>query len=442
MVGHEFLGRYEMERPLGEGSMGRVYLAQDLESGRRVAVKVLHEAVAKQPKFRELFEREMELMSKFQHPNVVDVYEASATDPNGLCMVMEYVPGTDLECVLRNGRLSVARTGRILGQLCAALQAAHAEGIIHRDLKPANVMVMEAGTDREWVKVMDFGLAKLADSFYISLDKLKGDAADIATGTAEYMAPEQIRGDALDHRGDLYSVGVMLYEMLTGKLPFDPPTIPELLQAHAEEPVPSFASRGITDVAPAVENVVRWCMEKFPVERPQSAWELAERYASAAGLKILEQKEPLTPSGLLRLSESQRAPKDAGNAAVFQMEAFMQERIATVKLRGYIDDVGGEMVDSVPGMIRVRFGQQGCRYRIRVPARKRGLLGWVGLRRMKYQLIDVELRMRKAEAGPSNQLHITLLIRPAGGDPVPFNPEWKTCCNRIYKDLKGYLMAN
>src|SRR5438309_1860302 len=101
MAGHVFLGRYEVVRPLGEGSMGQVFLARDRDDGRQVAVKVMHDSVAKQPKFRELFEGEMDLMSRFQHPNVVAVYEASASDPNGLCMVMEYVPGTDLEVVLR-----------------------------------------------------------------------------------------------------------------------------------------------------------------------------------------------------------------------------------------------------------------------------------------------------------------------------------------------------
>jgi serine/threonine-protein kinase len=418
--------------------MGQVYLARERESGRQVAVKVMHTAVAKQPRFRELFEREMDLMSKFQHPNVVSVIEASAKDPNGLCMIMEFVPGTDLEVVLHEGRLPVERTGHILGQLCSALQAAHGEGIIHRDLKPANVMVMNAGTEQEKVKIMDFGLAKLSDSFYISLDKLKGDGGDIATGTAEYMAPEQVRGDSLDHRGDIYSVGVMLFEMLTGRLPFDQPSIAELLQAHAEEKVPSFASKGVTDVPPEVEKVVRWCLEKFPVERPQSAWELAKRYENATGLQFLETTMVATPSGIMRLGQPEEDPKDTANAVVHEIEAFMPEKIAAIKLRGYVDDVGGEMVESVPGMIRFRFGQSGCRYQ--VPAVKRGALSWLGFG-SKNQLIDVELRMRKVEGGQANQLKITLLIRAAGVDQPPQTKEWQTCCAHIYKDLKAYLMG-
>jgi serine/threonine-protein kinase len=419
--------------------MGLVYLARDREDGRQVAVKVMHDVIAKQPKFRELFEREMELMSKFLHPNVVGVIEASANDPNGMCMVMEYVPGTDLEVVLRDGRLTVERTGRILGQLCSALQAAHDEGIIHRDLKPANVMVMDAGTSREKVKIMDFGLAKLNDDFFISLDKLKGDAADIATGTAEYMAPEQVRGDALDHRGDLYSLGVMLFEMLTGKLPFDSPTIPDLLMAHAEEQVPKFSEKGITDVPRAVEEVVRWCLEKYPVERPQKAWDLAKRFEKASGVRILTEEAPSTPSGILRRTTAAEAPTP-DDAAVFELEAYMPERIAVVKLRGFVDDVGGEMADSVPGMIRMRFGQKTCRYQVQSPG-KGGALSWIGIGGPKPLMIDVELRMRKVEAGNSSQLKITMLVRPGDGSKPPQTGQWVNCCKLIFKDLRSYLMG-
>jgi serine/threonine-protein kinase len=438
MAAFVFLGKYEVLRPLGEGSMGQVFLATDMENGRQVAVKVLHKAVAKQSLFRELFEREMEVMSKFQHPNVVAVYEASATDPTGLCMVMEYVPGTDLEVVLREtGRLTVERTGRILGQLCSALQAAHDEGIIHRDLKPANIMIMNPGTDHERVKIMDFGLAKLSDSVYISLDKLKGDVSELATGTAEYMAPEQVRGDALDHRGDLYSLGVMLFEMLTGKLPFDPPGIHEVLMAHAEEPVPSFESKDITDVPKGVEKLVHWCLAKFPVERPQGAWELGKAFEAASGLKILDESQRLTPSGILRTAGG-TGGQVPDNAYVQEMEAFMPERIAVVKLRGFVQDVGGEMVESVPGLIRVRFGKSGCRYQVPVP--RGGPLGWIA--GPKRTLIDVELRMRKTEASGSGLLRIILLIRPEEGGAPPKTPTWDLCCKLIFKDLRAYLMGH
>src|SRR4051812_35711321 len=162
MVGRMFLGRYEALRLLGEGGMGRVYLARQADLGRQVVVKVMHDHIAADPKFQERFQRETLLMARFQHPYVVTLYDASLNDPQGPCIVMEYIRGITLDTLLvRNQRLNPARAGRLLGQLCEALQAAHAEGIVHRDLKPTNLMVVDPDTPYEKIKVMDFGLAKL-----------------------------------------------------------------------------------------------------------------------------------------------------------------------------------------------------------------------------------------------------------------------------------------
>src|SRR5215471_17383528 len=164
MVGRVFMGRYEATRLLGEGGMGRVYLARQLDLGRQVVVKVMHEHIAADPRFRDRFARETLLMARFQHPYAVTLYDASLSDPLGPCIVMEYVKGVNLESMLaKNGKMSAPRVGRIIGELCEVLQAAHDEGIIHRDLKPANLMVLEAETPHERIKVMDFGLAKLVE---------------------------------------------------------------------------------------------------------------------------------------------------------------------------------------------------------------------------------------------------------------------------------------
>src|SRR5262249_28130371 len=142
MVGRVFLGRYEAVRLLGEGGMGRVYLARQVDLGRQVVVKVMHDHIASDPRFRERFQRETLLMARFSPPYVVTLYDASLNDPEGPCIVMEYVKGISLDTLLhRNGRLNPARVTRLLTQLCEALQAAHTEGIVHRDLKPANLMV-------------------------------------------------------------------------------------------------------------------------------------------------------------------------------------------------------------------------------------------------------------------------------------------------------------
>src|SRR5438552_3452996 len=273
MVGRIFLGRYEALRLLGEGGMGRVYLARQLDLGRQVVVKVMHDHVASDPLFCERFQRETLLMAHFQHPYAVTLYDASLDDPQGPCIVMEYIRGITLDTLLqRNGRLAPARVGRLLGQLCEVLQAAHSTGIIHRDLKPANLMVVDPDTPYEIVKVMDFGLAKpLVHDPDLPFPLTNGD---FAVGTPGYMCPEQARGEEMDHRGDLYSVGVILFELLTGQLPFAGKSTMDILLAHATEEPPSFAALGAgPHVPPAIERVVQSCLTKDPNQRPKHARE-------------------------------------------------------------------------------------------------------------------------------------------------------------------------
>src|SRR5579884_1736324 len=162
MVGRVFMGRYEVLRSLGESGMGVVYLGRQLDLGRQVVIKVMHDRIAADPKFRERFQRETLLMAHFQHPYAVTLYDASLDDPGGPCIIMEYIRGVTLDTLTQrnNGRLNPVRIGRLLGQLCEVLQAAHGEGIVHRDLKPANLMVVDPDTPYEKMKVMDFGLAK------------------------------------------------------------------------------------------------------------------------------------------------------------------------------------------------------------------------------------------------------------------------------------------
>src|SRR5881227_2068441 len=199
MLGRVFLGRYETIRLLGEGGMGRVYLARQLDLGRQVVVKVMHDHIAADPKFRDRFQRETLVMARFQHPYVVTLYDASLNDPQGPCIVMEYIRGVTLDTLLqRNGRVSPARVSRLLGQLCEALQAAHSEGIVHRDLKPTNLMVVDPDTPYEKIKVMDFGLAKLIQGGNDSVPKGTQTGTDFAVGTPGYISPEQVRGEAMD----------------------------------------------------------------------------------------------------------------------------------------------------------------------------------------------------------------------------------------------------
>ena len=199
--------------------MGRVYLARQLDLGRQVVVKVMHEHIAADPPFRERFQRETLLMARFQHPYAVALYDACLNDSQEACIIMEYIRGVGLDEILeRNGRLTPERVGRLLGQLCEVLQAAHDAGIIHRDLKPSNLMVVDPDTPHEIIKVTDFGLAKLVDR--TALQKCTDSNSEFAIGTPGYMCPEQARGEEVDHRGDIYSVGVMLYELLSRPVAF------------------------------------------------------------------------------------------------------------------------------------------------------------------------------------------------------------------------------
>src|SRR5215831_6965863 len=196
MIGRVFLGRYETLRLLGEGGMGRVYLARQLDLGRQVVVKVMHDHVAADAHFRERFQRETLLMARFQHPYAVTLYDASLNDPEGPCIIMEYIRGVTLDVLLdRNGRLSAPRVGRLLGQLGEVLQAAHSQGIIHRDLKPANLMVVDPDSPYEKIKVMDFGLAKLVDGWTRSMHQVSDTGSEFAVGTPGYISPEQVRGE-------------------------------------------------------------------------------------------------------------------------------------------------------------------------------------------------------------------------------------------------------
>ena len=273
MVGHVFLGKYKTIRPLDEGGMSRIYLARQTNPDREVVVKVLKETQLAQSTIREHFRREIHITSRFQHPYAVAFLDADPKAAEGPVLVLEYLRGVDLnELLHREKRFTPERTGRLLTQLCSVLQAAHDAGVVHRDIKPGNLMIIHPGTPVEQLKLMDFGLAKMSSLLYISPDELFDYTLPPAAGTPEYIAPEQVRGNEMDGRGDLYSVGVVLYEILTGRRPFAAPTVDGLMRAHAESPPPTFAELGLADlVPPAVERLVRDCLAKHPDDRPASA---------------------------------------------------------------------------------------------------------------------------------------------------------------------------
>jgi serine/threonine-protein kinase len=375
--------------------------------------------------------------------------DASLNDPQGPCIIMEYIRGVTLDTLLhRNGRLGAARVSRLLGQLCEALQAAHSEGIIHRDLKPANLMVVDPDTPYEKMKIMDFGLAKLVSNPHVSVHKVTDTGADFAVGTPGYISPEQVRGDEMDHRSDLYSVGVILFELLTGRLPFAGGETMDVLLAHATEPPPSFDELGASGwVSPAIEDVVQSCLAKLPADRPPSARELAERFEAALA------DEPLTaaPSSKVMLGpQLEAALQDTPTPAptnvladydpgvvVHHLQAWMPEKIAVYKMRGFVNESDGEIIENMPGLIRVRLGGKNSPY----GPRGNGPLSWLGLGR-RGGLIELELRLERSnDPGQQNLLLITVLMRSPDNPVAAADPSWRARCTQVFCDLRAHLMA-
>lgn len=443
MTGRTFLGRYETIKLLGEGGMGRVYLAKQTDLGRQVVVKVMHEHIAADAKFRERFQRETLLMARFQHPYVVALYDASLNDPQGPCIIMEYIRGITLDVLLqRNTRLSPARAGRLLTQLCEALYAAHSEGIIHRDLKPANLMVVDPDTPYEKIKVMDFGLAKLIDngSGIGMVHHQTNTGIDFAVGTPGYISPEQVRGEECDYRCDLYSVGVIMYELLTGRLPFHREETMDVLFAHATEAPPNFDEAGARDWVPyEIEAVVMKVLAKNPVDRQGSARELSEEYHKAlrdvesrvnpdgdTPVPVHDVNVPTETSGeadaKADVTPPPAPPPFDANTIVHQLSAWMPDTIATYKLRGFVQDNNGEVLESVPGVIKMRIGA------------KAG--SWFGIAR-KAHVVDLELRLERSNPHQSNLLHITVLMTSPYRKAA--DPEWRERCNDVFCELRSYL---
>jgi serine/threonine protein kinase len=267
-VGQVLDGRYRIEELIGEGGMGRVYLAEHVEIGRRVAIKILHPVYGRMPDLVERFRREARAASRIGHPHIVDVTDSGTTDDGSVYFVMEYLEGIELATVIdREGALDVARALRVATQICRALSAAHAVGIIHRDLKPENIFLTVREGAADFVKVLDFGIAKSSEAEEARGKRLTHPG--MAMGTPEYMSPEQAAGRPADERCDVYAVGAILYEMITGTPPYEGDNFMEILTKKATlDPTPPGAIRN--DLPPVVEALVQSAMARDPGLRPPS----------------------------------------------------------------------------------------------------------------------------------------------------------------------------
>jgi serine/threonine-protein kinase len=307
-------------------------------------------------------------------------------------------------------------------------------------------MVMNPDMPQEFLKVMDLGLAKLTVKPYLALERLKGSDDVTAAGTPAYVSPEQLRGDSADHRADLYSTGVMLFQLLTGRLPFTALETDALLEAHVKRDAPSFKDVGMSVVPPAIEAVVMQCLAKYPNERPQTALALAKQYRAALGWPDDLDPRWFEPVAVMPDVGDEPLPEQGSGRIqlVETLEAWMPEPIAVVKLRGFIEDAGGRVLESVPGRVRMRLGEPPPE-----PPRKSGIIGWLA-RHAKPEPpppteppippMEIDLHMTKRASQPQNRLELRVVCRALSG-PLPNDPRWHARLKRLMTDLRGYVMA-
>lgn len=277
-------GDFQVKKKIAEGGMGQIYLAKQVSLDRDVALKILPERFAKDSSFKARFEREAREAARLNHPNIISVYAYGIKD--GIpYFAMEYVEGKDLSQLLKErGKFPVQEALRVTKEVAKALEVAHKKGVVHRDIKPSNIMIKEDGS----IKVTDFGLAKAIGS------KTMVTQAFVILGTPHYMSPEQGKGEKLDVRSDIYSLGVVLYELLTGGVPFHSDTPTSLIYMHVHETPPPIREKN-PEVPPAVEALVMRMLTKDPNERFQTPAELIKAIeAVESGVTVAHTDSPMT----------------------------------------------------------------------------------------------------------------------------------------------------
>jgi tRNA A-37 threonylcarbamoyl transferase component Bud32 len=275
LLGRVIDDKYQIEAEIGAGGMATIYRATRLKIGDVVAIKILHSELLREPKFAERFQREAQAAARLKHPNVVTVHDFGVSDDGVIYLVMELVEGRNLRAMIKDdGPMPTAMAAEIIRQVCAALTEAHRQNTIHRDIKPANIAVTPCD-DGPRVKVLDFGIASLRGGTMMTFTQ-----TGTVMGTPAYMSPEQCLGEDLDGRSDIYSVGVVLFEMLCGVVPFNSPTATAVVMQHVQQAPPPLRVLNVS-VSPAVEAVVLRALAKRREDRQQSAKQLADELSAA-----------------------------------------------------------------------------------------------------------------------------------------------------------------
>lgn len=282
LVGQVVADRYHVVKKLGEGGMGQVYLAEHVKMGRRSAIKVMNPVMVHDPDAVARFNREASNASRITHPNVCAIYDFGETPDGLIYLAMEFIEGEPLTDLLeREGALPVPRATAIFLQTAEALQAAHDLGIVHRDLKPDNIMLSRKKGGGDTVKVVDFGIAKAVGGDQAGQ---KVTRTGLVVGTPEFMSPEQLSGDALDGRSDLYSLALVFYRMLTGKLPFEATSVQEtMIKRLTDEPIKLAEARPDLSFPAGLQPVLDTALARTPMERYQSVAKFAADVAAVTG---------------------------------------------------------------------------------------------------------------------------------------------------------------
>ncbi len=278
-------GRYAVERLIARGGMASVYLASQVGLDRAVAIKVLSPPpdADQEASFEERFRLEASTLAALDHRNIVTVHDFGETSDGQYFIAMEFVDGPRLSDLLRGGPLDPDRAVRLMLQVCAALRYAHRKGVVHRDIKPSNLLIRKDDNGEDEIKVVDFGLVKLAEH------EQTLTRAGLILGSPHCMAPEQIRGLDVDHRADIYAVGVVLYRCLVGKYPFHGENSTATMIAHLNDPVPTFAQHASNrSYPPDLEDIVLRCLGKKPDERFDSTQSLMEELAACLNIPIAQ----------------------------------------------------------------------------------------------------------------------------------------------------------
>ena len=299
LVGQVVGGRYRITQVLGEGGMGRVYLAEQQmgTNVRKVAVKTLQSQYAKDQQVLARFHRECGTVSELEHPNTIQFFDFGQTPDGQLYIAMEYVQGQSLSDALQQGAMRPDRVLRLLAQICGSLEEAHQRGVVHRDLKPDNVILTTRAGQADFVKVLDFGIAKRSEAKDQAQEQ-KLTQQGMVLGTPPYMSPEQFTGKELDARSDIYSLAVMAYEMLTGRLPFEADTPWQWATQHmTAQPLPFESVPAAAGVPPAMKHAILRALSKDRAQRQGNVRQFYEELASGGSGVGTSPALPVAPHG-------------------------------------------------------------------------------------------------------------------------------------------------